>query len=170
MRGHRAEETAHLWVASCGPGFPCGTHSSWQHCPHTQVPISSCCCTDLRPELTSPYQKVLLKQPCVSIWGTVTFILDFQNTESGPWGSWTFFLPPAFQNHGAPQPLTLSIFLFCLGFLTVWSEDLITNLFDWSAPLDPGWLASYLFVCFCICCYQTVYIRQCIGEPVYGNL
>lgn len=64
--GHpEQEEMVYLWVASCDPRFPGGegggrAHSCWQYYPHTQVPTNSCCCTNLRPEFTSPFQNVLL--------------------------------------------------------------------------------------------------------------
>lgn len=34
---------------------------------HTQAPTNSCCCADLKPELTSPFQNRLLEQLCLSI-------------------------------------------------------------------------------------------------------
>lgn len=38
------------------PYFLVGAHGCWQHSPNTQVPINSCCCTNLRPEFMSPFQ------------------------------------------------------------------------------------------------------------------
>lgn len=162
MTGHRAEEMAHLWVASCGPGFPCGTHSSWQHCPHTQVPINSCCCTDLRPELTTPYQKVLLKQPCVSTWGTVTFILDclpehrvralgllnvlFASSLSESWS------PPASDSEYIP---------FLSGFFNslVWGLDYKSI---WLKCTSWPWVASQLFVC--------LFLHLLLSDSVYQTM
>ena len=66
------------------------------------------------------------------------------------------------------QPLSDWVYSFCLGVLIICSEDSITN---YSAECTPrSWVASQLFVCFCICCYQTMYIRRCTGEPINGAL
>lgn len=122
-------------------------------------PPSSHCCTDLRPELTSPFQKVLVKPPCLLISGTVTDILE---------GHWL-------QEHRGRvlkkpehslclQPVRVvvraTLWLWGCSFLSgdfnslVWGFD-YKSVWLKSTP-DPRWLVRYSYV-FCICYYQTTH-------------